>query len=320
MGSLFNKKILITGGHGLLGSCVVKKLKLINKKINLILPKSSEYNLTIESDVRRLFKTYHNIDYIIHLASSHGGLYYNIKNSGSIYYKNILLNTHLIHYAMLAKVKKFLCAGTVDCYPKKAKTPWKEKDLWQGYPEETSAAYAFSKKMMIVQAAAYKQQYNFKVINLLLMNLYGPNDNYNLKQNHVIPAIIKKIYLSIKKKKIFIELFGSGNQKREFLYVDDAADAIILALKKYNSEAPLNIGTGKAYSIKELANKIIKNLNVNIKVKWKKNVETGIKLKLFNINQAKKTIGYRTKVDLDKGLNKTIAWYKNIGIKKKNNY
>lgn len=314
--SLINKKILITGGSGFLGSSLIKKFEKEFKKTKLIIPRSKEFNLTKENDVIKLFKKFKKIDYVIHLASSHGGLYYNIKNSGSIYYTNTLLNTYLIHYAMKSKIKKFVCAGTVDSYPKNISPPWSESDFWRGFPEETSAAYAFSKKMMVIQGYAYRKQFNFKTINLLFMNLYGPKDNFNLNQSHVIPAIIKKIYSAKKKRQKYIELFGNGNQKREFLFVDDAADALILALRKYDSDTPLNIGTGKTYSIKSVARRLIKYIDPKIKIRWKKNVETGTKLKKFNVKRAKKKIGFSPKVSLNEGLIKTIEWYKKLNAKK----
>ena len=183
-------------------------------------------------------------------------------------------------------------------------------DFWNGFPEESSAAYAFSKKMMVIQGYAYRKQFNFKTINLLFMNLYGPKDNFNLDRSHVIPAIIKKIYSAKKKRKKYIELFGNGSQKREFLFVDDAADSLILALRKYDSHTPLNIGTGKTYSIKSVAKRLIKYIDPKIKIRWKKNIETGIKVKNFNIRRAKKMIGFNPKVSLDEGLIKTIEWYK----------
>jgi GDP-L-fucose synthase len=308
--SLTNKKILITGGSGFLGSSLIKKLKKEFKKTKLIIPRSKEFNLAKENDVKKLFKKFKKIDYVIHLASSHGGLYYNIKNSGSIYYTNTILNSHLMHYAMKSKIKKFVCAGTVDSYPKNISPPWSESDFWNGFPEESSAAYAFSKKMMVIQGYAYRKQFNFKTINLLFMNLYGPKDNFNLDRSHVIPAIIKKIYSAKKKRKKYIELFGNGSQKREFLFVDDAADSLILALRKYDSHTPLNIGTGKTYSIKSVAKRLIKYIDPKIKIRWKKNIETGIKVKNFNIRRAKKMIGFNPKVSLDEGLIKTIEWYK----------
>ena len=312
--SLKNKSILITGSNGFLGSHLVKILKKQYKnQIKLITPNSKAYDLTNPKNIQRLFLKYKKIDFVVHLASAHGGLYYNINNPATIYYKNILMNTHLMHLSMISGVKNMLCAGTVDAYPKKISLPWQEKDFWDGYPEPTSSAYAFSKKMMIVQGEAYKKQYNFNTTHLLFMNLYGPRDNYNLKESHVIPAILQKIKLAKKKKKNFITLFGSGNQEREFLFVEDAAEAIVLSLKNYKTNFPLNIGTGKSYKIKVVAKKILKILNLkNLKIKRNKKKETGIKIKRFNINRAKKIIGYKSSTSLDKGLQKTIKWFSKI--------
>lgn len=309
--SLKNKTILITGSSGFLGSHLLKILKREYKnKIKLITPNSKECDLTNPNSIQKIFLKNKKVDFVVHLASAHGGLYFNINNPASIYYKNILMNTHLMHLSMISGVKNMLCAGTVDSYPKKTPIPWKEKDYWNGFPEPTSSAYAFSKKMMVVQGDAYKKQYNFNTTHLLFMNLYGPRDNYNLKESHVIPAILQKIKLAKKKKKNFITLFGSGNQEREFLFIEDAAKAIILSLKNYKMSDPINIGTGKTYKIKVVAKKILKILELkNFKIKWDQKKETGIKIKKFNINRAKKLIGYKPTTSLDEGLKKTIKWF-----------
>ena len=246
----------------------------------------------------------------MHLASVHGGLYFNINNAGSIYYQNILMNTKLMHYAMLNNVKKFISAGTVDCYPKKTNFPLKEKFIWDGYPEETSAAYAFSKKMMIVQGQAYKKQFKFNSKHLLLMNLYGPGDNFNLKNSHVIPAIIKKIHLAKKNKKKNIILFGSGNQKREFLYITDAAEAIAQAIKQKTNTSLLNIGTGKAYTIKFIAKTVADLMDYKGKITWDTKTNSGIMKKNFNIDIAKKELNFFTKIKIKDGLKKTVQWFK----------
>ncbi len=309
--SLKNKTILITGSNGFLGTHLLKILKKeYKKKIKLITPNSKECDLTNPNSIKKIFLKNKKVDFVVHLASAHGGLYYNINNPASIYYKNILMNTHLMHLSMISGVKNMLCAGTVDSYPKKIPIPWKEKNYWDGFPEPTSSAYAFSKKMMVVQGEAYKKQYNFNTTHLLFMNLYGPRDNYNLKESHVIPAILQKIKLAKKKKKNFITLFGSGNQEREFLFIEDAAKAIILSLKNYKISDPINIGTGKTYKIKVVAEKILKILELkNFKIKWDQKKETGIKIKKFNINRAKKLIGYKPTTSLDEGLKKTIKWF-----------
>lgn len=302
------KKILITGGNGFLGKALIRKLKDY-KNFQLIYPKKNEFNFFNLNDVKKIFKKYKNISYVVHLASDHGGLYYNIKNQGSIYYNNIIMNSHLMHLSMENKVKKFISAGTIDSYPKKAKFPLSENDFWDGYPEETSSAYAFSKKMMVVQGDAYKKQFNFKHIQLLFMNLYGPNDNFTESDCHVIPAIINKINFSIKKKNKSIKLFGNGKQKREFLYVDDAANSIIKTLNYNGSVNKINIGTSKPVTIKFLANEIKKLMNYDGMIKWNSKTETGIYKKNFNINLAKKILKFEPNTKLKDGLLKTISWY-----------
>jgi len=303
------KKIFITGGHGFLGKQVYLKLKKSGYN-NIIRPTKKKCNLILEKDIIKIFKENKNIDTVIHLASVHGGLYYNINNKGSIYYKNILMNTKLMHYAMLNNVKKFISAGTVDCYPKKTPFPLKEKFIWDGYPEETSAPYAFSKKMMIVQGQAYKEQFKFNHKHLLFMNLYGPGDNFDIKNSHVIPAIIKKIYLAKKNKKKHITLFGSGNQKREFLFITDAAIAIVKSVKR-NTQSPLiNIGTGKAYDIKFIAKTIAKLMSYRGKIIWDTKINSGILKKNFNINKAKKELKFLPKIKIEEGLKKTIIFFR----------
>ena len=301
-----NKKILITGGKGFLGQALTQRLK---KKYKVFSVGKQDYDLLNLNNVKKLFKDIKNIYCIIHLASDHGGLYYNIKNQGSIYYNNIILNSHLMHHAMLNGVKKFISAGTVDSYPKNANFPLSEKNIWEGYPEPTSAPYAFSKKMMLVQGEAYKQQFNFNHLQLLFMNLYGPNDDFNLNSCHVIPAIIKKIYLSKKKCQKFIKLFGSGEQKREFLYISDAAKALERAIPYNGRQNKINIGTGKVTTIKNLAYKIKKIMNYKGEILWQKNIESGIYKKNFNIKLSKKELNLKNFVDLNTGLKKTIKWF-----------
>lgn len=302
------KKILITGGNGFLGQRLILKLKK-NKNYKLIFFSKKKYNLFNLNKIRKLFSDNKNIYCVIHLASDHGGLYYNIKNQGTIYYKNIIMNSHLMHFSMLNEVKKFISAGTVDSYPKNIKFPLIESDIWNGYPESTSAPYAFSKKMMLVQGDAYKKQFKFNHLQLLFMNLYGPGDDFENKSCHVIPAIINKIALAKKNKKKSIKLFGTGNQMREFLYVDDAADAIIKSINYSSVLNRINIGTGKTVTIKKLGNTIKKIMKFNGKILWDKKAESGIFKKNFSISLAKNKLKFSHKVNLEKGLIKTINWY-----------
>lgn len=304
------KKVMVTGGTGFLGSNIVKILKKNNCK-QIIIPRSKEYNLIKECDVNRLFKEY-QIDIIIHSASIHGGIDFNIKNKGEIYYKNILMNTFLMEYARRNKVKKFVSIGTVDAYPKYAKVPFKEEYIWGGYPEPTSAAYAFSKKMLLVQGKAYQEQYNFNAIHLLLMNLYGPGDEFNLKKCHVIPALIQRIDKAIKSKTNEIIVWGDGSQRREFLHVEDAANAIVLAAEYYEGSDPINVGTGKDISIKELVDLIVSIMGYKGKIKWDLSKPVGNLRKCFDVSKAKMKFNFIAKKDFNIELKNTIDWYKKI--------
>jgi len=301
------KKVMVTGGTGFLGSNIVNVLKEKNCK-QIIIPRSKEYNLIKECDVNRLFKEY-QIDIMIHSASMHGGIDFNIKNKGEIYYKNILMNTFLMEYARRNKVSKFVSIGTVDAYPKYTKIPFREEYIWDGYPEPTSAAYAFSKKMLLVQGKAYQEQYNFNAIHLLLMNLYGPGDEFNLKKCHVIPALIQRIDKAIKSKKNEIIVWGDGSQKREFLHVKDAAKAIVLAAEYYNESDPINVGTGKDISIKEVVNLIASIMGYKGKIKWDLFKPVGNPRKCFDVSKAKIKFNFIANKDFKTELKNTIDWY-----------
>lgn len=305
--NILNKKILLTGGAGFLGSFVTKKLLKEGVRIkDIIIPRSKEYDLRKENICKSLTK---NADIIIHLAGNVGGIGKNLQYPGTLFYDNILMGVNLIHEAMLAKVKKIVIVGTICAYPKYTPVPFKEEDLWIGYPEETNAPYGLAKKMLLVQAQAYRKQYNLNSIYLLPVNMYGPEDNFDPDRSHVIPALIKKIHEAIKNKKSFIEVWGDGNATREFLYVEDAARGIILALKQYNKPAPINLGSGKEISIKNLVRLITKLMRYQGEIRWDTTKPNGQPRRLLDVSKAEKEINFKAKVELQKGLKETINWY-----------
>jgi len=252
--NLRNKKIIVTGGAGFLGNYVVKKLRERNCK-EIFIPIIDEYDLR---DINAIKRMYHdaNADIVIHLAAVVGGIGANRENPATFFYDNLIMGIQLMEQARLTGIEKFVALGTICAYPKYTKVPFKEEDLWNGYPEETNAPYGLAKKMSLVQSQAYRQQYNFNSIFLLLVNLYGPGDNFDPKSSHVIPALIKKFYEANAKNESEVVVWGTGNATREFLYVEDCAEAIVLATEKFDKADPVNIGAGFEISIKDLVNLI----------------------------------------------------------------
>jgi len=304
-----NQKIMITGGAGFLGSHLVEKYKKEGlPKKNIFIPRSKDYDLRKISDIKRIFDNF-PADKIIHLAANVGGIGYNQKNPGSLFYDNLIMGAQLIEEARKRDVKKFVAIGTVCAYPKFTPVPFKEENLWEGYPEETNAPYGLSKKMLLVQAQAYRKQYNFNAIYLLPVNLYGPGDNFNPKSSHVIPALIRKVYLAKKNNQPFITVWGTGKASREFLYVKDAAEGIFLASEKYNKPKPINLGSGKEIAIKTLVSKIIRLINYQGKVKWDTSRPDGQPRRCLDTSRAKKEFGFEAKTDFEQGLLETVRWY-----------
>ena len=305
---LVGKKILVTGGSGFLGSKIVK---LLEKKgvENIIIPRSSSCDLRIAENCAEITK---NVDIVFHVAGNVGGIGYNKEHPGSVFFDNIMMDTLMMEESRKNKVKKFIAIGTVCSYPKFATVPFLEEEIWNGYPEETNASYGLSKKMMIVQADAYQQEYNFKSIILVQTNLYGPDDNFNPNTSHVIPALIKKIHDAKISGKSEIELWGDGSPSRDFIYVDDAAQAAILAAERYEKNEPINIGSGKEITIKELV-ELIKNLmNANnLSIKWNNLKPNGQPRRCLNIEKAKKEIGFIPKISIEEGLRRTIELFEN---------
>ncbi len=305
--NLKNKKILLTGGGGFLGNYVFEALiKRRVKKENIFIPRSQEYDLRKRSVCNQVVR---NKDIIIHLAALVGGIGFNQKNPASVFYDNASMALNLIDAAYKSGIEKFVGIGSVCSYPKFSKIPFVETDLWLGYPEETNAPYGLAKKMMLVQSQAYHKQYGFNAIHLLMINLYGPGDNFDPQSSHVVPALIKKIVNAKKNKLPFIEIWGSGKATREFLYVEDAAKGIILATEKYDKSDPVNIGCNAETSIKDLVGLICKIIKYKGEVRWDKTKPDGQPRRMLNADLAKKEFGFISKTQLNKGLKKTINWY-----------
>ena len=299
-------KILVTGGSGFLGSRIVKLLK--EKGVDdIIIPRSDSCDLRIAENCARITK---DVNIVFHAAGNVGGIGYNKDHPASVFFDNIMMDTLMMEESRKNGVKKFIAIGTVCSYPKFTPVPFSEEQIWNGYPEETNASYGLSKKMMLVQSDAYRQEYNFKSMVLVQTNLYGPKDNFDPNTSHVIPALIKKIYDAKMSRRSEIELWGDGSPSRDFLYVDDAARAAILAAEKYEKSDPINIGSGKEITIKELVELIKKLMSAeNIRIKWNIEKPGGQPRRCLNIEKAKKEIGFIPIVSIEEGLRKTIEWY-----------
>lgn len=305
--NLKNKKILVTGGAGFLGSFVVEELVKKGVPIeNIFVPRSKDYDLRKLEDCQKVLK---DINIVIHLSAKVGGIGFNKEHPGQLFYDNLIMGTQLMEEARKQNVEKFVAIGTICAYPKFAPTPFKEKDLWIGYPEETNAPYGLAKKMMLVQSQAYRQEYGFNSIYLLPVNLYGPRDNFNPNSSHVIPALIKRVVEAKEKNLPFIEVWGTGKATREFLYIEDAAKAIVLATEKYDGNEPVNIGSGIEISIKDLVQTICEVAGYKGKIKWDKTKPDGQPRRQLDITRAKKEFGFKAKTNFKKGLKNAIEWY-----------
>ena len=304
---LTGKRILLTGGHGFLGNPLSELLQKENPT-ELIRPRSKEYNLAEQEDVRRLFKDT-KPELVIHAAGRVGGIEETNTHSGEFYYQNLLMGAFTIEEARKSGVKKFIGIGSVCAYPKVISVPFKEDDLWAGYPEETNAPYGLAKKMMLVQLQAYRKQYGFNGIYLIPVNLYGPGDHFNDTSSHVVSAMIYKCVRAKDEGRDKVIFWGDGSPTREFLYVEDCARAIVLAAKKYEGAEPVNIGSGHEISIKQLAELVVEKTGFKGKVEWDTGKPKGQPRRLFDTSRASKYFGFNTSTSFENGLELTIQDY-----------
>ena len=303
-----HKRITITGGKGFLGTHLIYKLKEKGYE-HIYIADIPEYNLINLEDIKRMYDN-SKPDIVIHLAAKVGGIGFNQENPATLFYENLMMGTQLLHEGYLRKVEKFVAIGTICAYPKYTPVPFKEEDLWNGYPEETNAPYGLAKKMMLVQSQAYRKQYGFNSIFLLPVNLYGPSDNFDPKSSHVIPALIKKCVDAMSNNEPQIAVWGTGKATREFFYVEDAAESIILAMERYNKSDPINIGAGFEISIKELAELIVELSGFKGRILWDQTKPDGQPRRMLDTTKAFTEFGFKAKTDFREGLKKTIEWYK----------
>lgn len=306
---LQDKRILVTGGAGFLGQAVVEKLRE-RGCTNIVVPRRREFDLTQASAIDELMKR-ERPEIVFHLAAVVGGIGANLDNPGLFFYENAIMGIQLIEYARRYAVEKMIVAGTVCAYPKFAPVPFNEDSLWDGYPEETNAAYGIAKKALLVQCQAYREQYGMNAIYLLPVNLYGPRDNFDLHTSHVIPALIRKALEARDSGAKELVVWGDGSATREFLYVGDAAEGMILAAERYNGAAPMNIGSGVEYAIKELVEIIADECKFRGRIVWDTSKPNGQPRRQLDTRRAEKQIGFRAQTALREGLASTISWYEN---------
>jgi GDP-L-fucose synthase len=304
---LTHKRILVTGGNGFLGKHLLRRLRGAGCE-RLIAPRASECDLTRDADVRRLMER-ERPEVVVHLAAVVGGIGANRRQPGTFFYKNLMMGVQLVEAAREYGVEKFLAVGTICSYPKFTPVPFKEEDLWNGYPEETNAPYGLAKKMLLVQLQAYRQQYGFNGANVLLVNLYGPGDNFDLETSHVIPALIRKCVEARQRGDAVLPVWGTGRPTREFLYVEDAARGLQLALERLETSGPVNIGSGQEISIADLAGLIARKTGFKGKLAFDPNQPDGQPRRCLDVRRARELLGFEATTSLSDGLDRTIAWY-----------
>ena len=300
------RQVCVTGGAGFLGSFVVEKLKA--RGADVFIPTIEEYDLTQMDSIKKMYDAYRP-DLVIHLAAQVGGIGANREHPADFFYNNLMMGVQLIHEAYLRKIEKFVALGTICAYPKYTPVPFKEEDLWGGYPEETNAPYGLAKKMLLVQSQAYRAQYGYNSIFLMPVNLYGPRENFNPESSHVIPALIHKCLEAKQTGKNSIEVWGDGSPTREFLYVEDAAEGILLAAEKYNSSEPVNLGSGMEISIKDLVTLIVRLTGFEGRLIWDASKPNGQPRRRLDVSRAQHEFGFKAQMTFKEGLRRTIDWY-----------
>lgn len=297
----------VTGGGGFLGRFVVEKLQAY-EGVEVFVPRQHDYNLTEKPDILRLLEDARP-DLVVHLAAVVGGIGHNLMSPGQFFYDNLIMGAQLMEEARLHGVRKFLATGTVCAYPKFTPVPFKEDDLWNGYPEETNAPYGLAKKMMLVQSQAYRQQYGFNSIFILPANLYGPGDKFDLETSHVIPALIRKCIEARNLGASFVEVWGSGRASREFLYVEDCAEGLIKAAAQYDEGDPVNLGSGREITIKDLVELIAQITRFEGEIKWQPEKPDGQPRRQIDTTRAFERFGFKAQTSLEEGLRRTVDWY-----------
>lgn len=309
--NLSESKIVVTGGAGFLGKCIQAELKSRGvSEENILIPLIEDYDLTKEADVVRMYDDM-SPDVVIHLAAEVGGIGANRDNPGRFFYANMAMGLHLIEHGRLRNIKKFVQVGTICAYPKFTPVPFREEELWNGYPEETNAPYGVAKKALLVMLQSYRDQYNFDGIYLLPVNLYGPGDNFDLKTSHVIPALIRKFVEAQQRGDDTVEVWGTGSASREFFYVEDCARGLVDATEKYESSEPINLGAGFEITIKDLVEKIRKMTGFEGEIVWDTTKPDGQPRRCLDVSRAKNEFGFEAEIGFDEGLMKTIEWYRN---------